>query len=281
MRGNLWRLLKLPNYLRAFAPREALTLLLGNEFSKAPRDAEGLLRLHLSRQGLIIKLRDIPSDRSIFWQCFVMRQYEITCFKEHHAALMRHYSNLVQTGKTPLIVDCGGNIGLSALWFCGVFPQAKIIVVEPDGDNYRVLKQNVAIFEDRIIPVRGGVWPRHESLDLVDRRRGTAGAMVIPAESGKSTQTVPGYTVSDLLSMLPAAEPLLVKIDIEGSQQALFSENTQWVERFPCIIMELEDWLFPWRGTSTSFFACTSRFAMDYLISGENIFCFNHDLIRA
>jgi len=40
------------------------------------------------------------------------------------------------------------------------------------------------------------------------------------------------------------------------------------------LTLELDDWLMPWQGTSRSFFRCVSRYAFDYLIGGESIFCF-------
>ena len=74
--------------------------------------------------------------------------------------------------------------------------------------------------------------------------------------------------------MVVDGEALIVKLDIEGSQKALFSSNTGWVGRSQLIILELDDWLLPWEGTSRPFFSCLSRYAFDYLMRGGNIFCF-------
>ena len=68
--------------------------------------------------------------------------------------------------------------------------------------------------------------------------------------------------------------PFIVKIDIEGGQGPLFETNTEWVKDTQLIALELEDWLFPWQGTSRSFFRCISRYSFDYLLGRENIFCF-------
>lgn len=274
----LYRLLKLPNYWRAFSRIEAIRLLLNNEFSLAPRTQDGLLKLRLSGLGITVFLRKNRSDRAIFWQCLVMRQYDLRPFPSHNKAMQRRYRALVEEGKTPLIIDCGGNIGLSSIWFANTFPKAQIIAVEPDATNFQLLKTNISPYSDRIRPVFGGVWPRHERLHMREKGRGGAGASVTTMENNATEDSVSAYTIDDLLRMTPSAVPFFIKIDIEGAQKHLFSENTDWTERFPCLSLELEDWLLPWQGTSTNFLSCMSKKRMDYLIKGENIFCFNHEL---
>ena len=71
-----------------------------------------------------------------------------------------------------------------------------------------------------------------------------------------------------------ADEVLIAKIDIEGGQDSLFQDNTGWVGRTHLIVVELDDDLFPWAGTSRPFFRCVSQYPFDYLLSGENIVCF-------
>jgi FkbM family methyltransferase len=45
--------------------------------------------------------------------------------------------------KTPFILDAGGYIGLSTLYFKYIYPDAKIITFEPDPSIFKVLKNNV------------------------------------------------------------------------------------------------------------------------------------------
>ncbi len=39
----------------------------------------------------------------------------------------------------PLILDCGANIGLSALYFQRLYPKARIMAFEPDTHNFELL----------------------------------------------------------------------------------------------------------------------------------------------
>ncbi|SHL96074.1 FkbM family methyltransferase [Chitinophaga sp. CF418] len=43
----------------------------------------------------------------------------------------------------PYIIDCGANIGLSILYFKWLYPKAKVLAFEPDGDNLVILQKNV------------------------------------------------------------------------------------------------------------------------------------------
>ena len=44
--------------------------------------------------------------------------------------------------KTPLIIDCGANIGCSTLYFHKNHPESYIVAVEPEKKNHILLKKN-------------------------------------------------------------------------------------------------------------------------------------------
>lgn len=81
--------------------------------------------------------------------------YDTSTFP-HHERLMRAYHSLISSGVEPLILDLGGNIGLSALWFAKQFPKARIFVLEPDAGNVKLLKQNLAGC-DRVTVIPGAI----------------------------------------------------------------------------------------------------------------------------
>jgi FkbM family methyltransferase len=43
----------------------------------------------------------------------------------------------------PVIIDCGGNIGLSVLYFKYLFPNSVITVFEPSPPVFEILKENI------------------------------------------------------------------------------------------------------------------------------------------
>ena len=265
------RLTRLPNYIRAFGMAEGLTLCVQVERPLAVQ-SERLRRFSVSWAKGPIWLRDTMSDHATFWQCMVAQHYELGRFP-HTQRLLDEYRRLVGEGKRPLIIDGGGNIGLSAIWFAVKFPRAQILVLEPDEANFNVLTQNIAPYRDCVQPIRGGIWPRPDRLVIDNPASGAAAYRVRPAEQGDRTEAR-GFTISELLTSSNHTEALIVKLDIEGSQKVLFEENTDWVRHCHLIILELDDWQYPWHGTSRSFFKCISQYPFEYLISGEHIFCF-------
>jgi hypothetical protein len=92
--------------------------------------------------------------------------------------------------------------------------------------------------------------------------------------------TARAYTIDTLMRMIGQPEILLLKIDIEGSQKALFSENTDWIGHTSAIFLELDDWLLPWQGTSCPFIREMSKHDFEYLLNGENVACFDSHLME-
>ena len=264
---------RVPNYVRAFGVVNGLRLCVQVERPRAAR-AGRVRRFNVGWTRGPIWLRDTISDHAIFWQCIVAQHYELDRFP-HTQRLRETYGRLVERGKRPLIIDGGGNIGLSAIWFALKFPQARILVIEPDQGNFDILGKNVAAYTDCVQAIRGGVWPRAEKLQIQNPSSGAAAYRVRSVEQD-SRDGIRGYTVGDLLELADSNEALIVKLDIEGSQKFLFQENTEWVGRCHLIILELDDWLYPWEGTSQSFFKCISEYPFEYLISGEHVFCFRN-----
>jgi FkbM family methyltransferase len=266
---------RLPNYIEAFGVAQGVALAWKLEM-RTGRRSRGLLSVPF--QGRELTLRDSLSDRSVYWQCIVRRQYDISVFPQHFAALRRKYDSLVAGGQQPLIVDGGANIGLASVYLNQMFPRAKIVAIEPDRENLTLLRQNCRTFSDRAALLEGGLWQRNGWLKITNESAGSTAFTVAEAAEGEPG-AVPAFCLDGLLDREAAHAALIVKLDIEGAQQHLFVPGaTAWIERTDCIILELDDWLFPWRGTSTNFFSEISKFPFDYLLHGEHIVCFNHRL---
>jgi FkbM family methyltransferase len=264
------RLSKLPNYARRFGALHGVRLLLNVE-RKVAEDRERVERFDVPGYPTL-QLRDTISDHAIFWQCIVQCQYDFLSFPQA-SRLKSAYVSAVSQGLSPLIIDCGANIGLASVWFAKNFPEARIYAIEPDGRNFELLQANTVAFGKRIVPVRGAIWHQRDSLRIVNPEAGSA-AFRVSAGAPSRRDTVPAFTIDDICEMADMRAPLVVKLDIEGAQAFLFSANTDWVGNTHLITLELDDWLFPWQGTSRSFFAALSRYPFDYLIHGESIFCF-------
>lgn len=220
-------------------------------------------------------LRGSVSDRAVFWQCLVMRQYDSTGMP-HQQRIMDGIARIAAQGRVPLFLDCGANIGLASVWFATQFPSARIIAIEPDAENFKQLSLNAAQFQQRVLPIHGAVGGESGLVDVVNRERGSSGFQVAPAAEN-STGAVKSYAIADLVNMVPNAGLVLVKLDVEGSQREIFAGNADWLGDAMAVVIELDDWQFPWQGTSRNFIRAIARYPYEFVLNGENLFCFRDE----
>lgn len=264
---------RLPNYIKAFGPISgpALAFRLGGGPGGASLPARSF---RVPGESQRFWLRPSRSDHSIFWQCWVKRQYDFSHLPQSQTLLETARSSL-NAGNVPVVIDAGANIGLATRWFCRQFPFASIIAIEPDEDNVRVLRQNVANFGDRVSVMQAGIASQPGWCMVTGEDRGSAGLQTERCEAG-TPGNVPLVTVDDALATVPAAHAWIVKLDIEGAQRELFSSDTGWIDRTDLIILELDDWQFPWSGSAVPFFSALAGRPFDYLVHEELIYCFRH-----
>ncbi len=269
-------IMRAPNYWRSFGFVSGSRLLLKIE-GRGSSTSDRTLKINMPNDQHPVYLRDQVSDRSIFWQVLVQRQYRMDIFP-HFKAIQSYYHAMVAKGKIPLIIDGGANIGLASRFYATTFPKAKIIAVEPSSANFEMLVKNTRILGDKVVPVNGGIWPNDTYLKVVGLDKGAAGFQVVETEE-TDPDRVKAYSINSLMELGGRdSVPFIVKLDIEGSQKHLFEQKADWIDTMPVISLELEDWLFPWSNSSTGFFTAVSRIPADYLLSGENIVWINHTL---
>lgn len=267
------RIARLPNFVRRFGPVEGVRLGLGltdagHEVALPPRPHS------VPGYAQPIHLRDNRSDYSIFWQTMVRTQYDLGKFPQM-AEIERRAQAMISEGQVPVIVDGGANIGLSLRAFARDYPNARIVAVEPDADNMRVLAANASALGGEHLAVLGGLAARSGHCRVVARERGSAGLQTEYC-AADAPDAVRALTVDECVAMVPGGAPWIVKLDIEGAQDELFSANTDWVGQTDLIILELDDWAFPWSGSSVNFFRTLAPHRFDYMIDQELILAFRH-----
>jgi len=122
-----------------------------------------------------LQARKASTDAEVIWQCFIGNQYEVPRIPNlpslHHDAVQATYLKMTQSDETPLIVDCGANIGASTAWFDMRYPNSKIVAVEPAAANIALLQANCE-GRDNISIVEAGVGPEDAEAYLQDNGGG-------------------------------------------------------------------------------------------------------------
>jgi len=130
------------------------------------------------------------------------------------------------------IVDLGANIGLTSLYYGARFSPPCIVAVEPDAENAAIARRNLAPFGAQV--VEAAVSPFSGTVAFQASAESNLGRV---DPMGK--QRVRSITMDEVLDLVPDGRADLVKIDIEGGEEALFSENCSWLDRVDAIIIEL------------------------------------------
>ena len=135
-------------------------------------------------------------------------------------------------GPSPLILDCGANIGLSVIYLKKLFPEARIVAFEPDEQNFGLLEKNVASFGFSKVELRQeAVWT--ENTNITFSASGTLGSKI---ESGvnKYTTTVKATRLKDFLQ-----DPVdFLKLDIEGAEYTVLKDAAEKIRAAKNIFIE-------------------------------------------
>jgi FkbM family methyltransferase len=191
-----------------------------------PRTSEQIREVSIEGIPHPIKIRVGTSDARAMADCLLDMQYDI------------------EPGFEPkTVVDLGGNVGCSAIYFANRWPDARIVVVEPLAANFEFLKQNTHYYPN-IVPVHAAAHSRSETVELVVPKTGFWAARVAGAgrDSATETNSARGLSVNDLLDEHGIDRVDILKIDIEGSEVDLFASNPHpWLSRTRLIMIELHD----------------------------------------
>ena len=241
--------------------RRSLSARIGSRLKRELADLRlvgtGSLRHHLARlagrsecQVRIagagsVAVRPSQPDLASFRRIFAESEYEVPVPAAREAVRAR-YGDILAAGSTPAIVDAGAYVGAASLWFAKAFPKAHVVAVEPDPASFALLRRNLDLAaRTSAIEAAVGATPGH--------------ARIVPAGDSWATQVdrsdagVRVVTMNDAFRTVPGGEPFLAKINIEGFEADVFSDNLEWLDRIAVLFIEPHDWLLPGKHTSGSF----------------------------
>ncbi|MDE2422020.1 MAG: FkbM family methyltransferase [Gammaproteobacteria bacterium] len=220
------------------------------------------------------------SDWDIIRQIFEWSHYDLGNFALREN-VEKFHAHLIEQGKKPLIIDAGANIGATLNWFAHAYAGSHIVAIEPAADNIQVLRKNSDGIDCTIY--EGAIGSVNSTLTLQDIGYGEAGYRVVSSQDDQQNTTqVPVYSATEIVEHFTqqGMVPFIFKIDIEGSEAELFSQNLSWLSRFPLVILELHDWMLPRTSNSRNFLRAISALDdIDFVYRGENVFCFNYNLL--
>jgi len=215
---------------------------------------------------------------------FGMRKTEVKLTSIHKAIEIRpgtedHYviDKFLDTQSSELyiqnveyIIDAGAHIGISSLVFSVVFPQATILAIEPNEENYDMLKRNVKS-EEQIIPIKGALWSNSGNVEVSTEEESWSHRVRESSDDGSGVRSI---TVREAMKMICADRVDILKMDIEGSEVEVLSSEDGWAKKVNYIMVEPHPWIDKTSKPSIVSFASENKLSIreygeDYILKRE------------
>lgn len=210
-----------------------------------------------------IRLRKQTSDYDTFYQAIVHRQYKFNY------------------GVDPkVIIDGGANVGLASIAFKNMYPDATIIAIEPDKENYASLVANLKPYSN-IHTIEAGLWNKKAFLKISDKYNFGKWGMITEEVERKEESTISVTTIDDIMIDFNVDYVDILKLDIETAEKQLFSSDFEsWLPKIKVIVIELHDSIIA--GTAKPFFEAINKTFSQYRFFqlGENTIVINEDLAK-
>ncbi len=139
----------------------------------------------------------------------------------------------------PRILDCGANVGLASLFFRRIYPEARITAYEADPALFAILNTNLKANG------AAGVDTRHAALwtstgSLTFQCEGSDSGMIgsLPGAIDGTSTIVPSLRLREVIDEGPVD---LLKLDIEGAEDAVLADCEPVLHRVNAIVMDLHE----------------------------------------
>ncbi|MCP4089336.1 MAG: FkbM family methyltransferase [Gammaproteobacteria bacterium] len=174
-------------------------------------------------------IRGNSSDTNVFVQIFITEEY--ACLND-----------MANNG---LIIDAGANVGYSSIYFLSRFPYCQIIAIEPDPENFAILKRNLSPYADRVELHNAGIWshPAQLVLQSAPYRDGREWTRQVRECENDEAAEMNAIDVEEILKASGHDRVSLLKMDIEGAEAVVFAAGAydQWLDKIDAIAIELHD----------------------------------------
>lgn len=242
---------RLKNLIKYLRPLEAIKFYVDYKFGSAKS-------LKLNKLVSPFTIRKNPFDYATFEEVLLKEEYKLDI----------DYSPIS-------IVDAGANIGLTSIFFANNYPNSRIISIEPNSDNFELLKLNTRPYKNILIK-NAGIWSHEATLEVIDAGMGN-NSFTVKETKVSSKGTMSGVSIGTIMKECDWEIIDVLKIDIEGSEKIIFENNyNEWLPLVRTIVIELHDRMNP--GASKSVFKAISNYNFTCEIKGENLVFRNCDI---
>lgn len=178
----------------------------------------------LDSLGGPVRLRSHSTDISVVRELLLSGGY---------AAIPRHAGQPVKT-----IVDLGANTGLATRWLVRHYPGARVVCVEPEASNARLLRHNVATLEQNAAVVVEACVGSRERRVVLRSQTGAWGYSMVDVQEIRTDGDAEVLTMERILREAGVDDVDVLKCDIEGAEREVFDSCEPWIQRVRLAVVE-------------------------------------------
>ncbi|MET0242231.1 MAG: FkbM family methyltransferase [Flavitalea sp.] len=170
-----------------------------------------------------VHMRTFSGDLQMFYEVFFENAYAIAPAENKH----------------PLtIIDAGSNIGLSALFFLSEYEIAKMICIEPDPANLKLLQRNLAdeIASRKVKIIDAALCNNEGSAPWHQSSRSYNSRMESEKNSNIRVRTI---SLNTMIKSENIHSIDLIKMDIEGAERYVFEDDISWLNITRNFVIEI------------------------------------------
>jgi FkbM family methyltransferase len=150
--------------------------------------------------------------------------------------IVKKLNDFYSEKKSPLILDCGANIGISVLRYKQLYPEARIIAFEPDKEICSVLRQNLRQNgAEQVEVVDAAVWVEDGEQSFFSE--GAHGSRLVEVAGGKDSHYV--VRTVDFAKYVKDQKVDFIKLDIEGAEYRVIEHISPYLSNVDKILVEI------------------------------------------
>ncbi|MBX2894293.1 MAG: FkbM family methyltransferase [Cyclobacteriaceae bacterium] len=201
-----------------------------------PGDKVIEFRFKQESRDLSVLVRKGASDAAVFYQVFGIGEYQ------NFVDLIKSFPGVTIRS----IVDAGANVGFTSLFFLANFPEASIVAIEPDDQNYELLTDNLTRnAPNQHVLLKRALWKNSDTVSIQnsfrDHREWSRQVTDTPETSANKLEGIP---LRDLFHVTGTDQIDVLKIDIEGAEKEVFANTQDSIEvlrNVKFLVIELHD----------------------------------------
>jgi len=135
---------------------------------------------------------------------------------------VRQYYHFVAQNTSPVILDCGANVGMASIYFKWLYPDSKVRAFEPDPTTYELLRRNLRVNHLDVETHNCALWNENGELDFhIDSR--DPGSLLMSADPSRSKAEMIKVPACRLSEFIHGSIDFL-KLDVEGAEHRVLSD---------------------------------------------------------